>query len=116
MPTQAGKNWFDLDDHTERIHGTEHMDNLSPYDPDVADAPEDLGRVGNDHQPLSNAKLSPDGYYNGFYHKDYQGNYVQNRRVTVPHSISADAFVQVRDHQNDTDDIPEDLEPVNVQT
>ena len=71
MPTEKGKEWFDLDDHTERIHGTEHMDNLSPYDPDVVDAPEDMPRVGNDHQTLHNAKLSPNGYYNGFFHKDY---------------------------------------------
>jgi hypothetical protein len=51
------------------------MDNLSPYDPDVADAPEDMPRVGNDHQTLHNAKLSPTGYYTGFFHKDYKGNY-----------------------------------------
>jgi len=71
MPTDSKGTWFDLDDHTERLHGTEKMDDLSPHDPDVVDAPEDMPRVGNDHQKLHNAKLSPDGYYNGWFHKDY---------------------------------------------
>ena len=69
--TRPGAKWFELDDPTERIHGTEHMDDQSPYDPEVGDAPEDLKRVGNDHEPLVNPKLSPTGYYNGFFHKDY---------------------------------------------
>jgi hypothetical protein len=50
-------------------------DHIGVYDPDVADAPEDIRRVGNDHTPLHNAKLSPTGYYTGFFHKDYLGNY-----------------------------------------
>ena len=56
----------------DEIHG--HLapsDDNSPYDPDVVDAPEDIKRVGNDHEELHNAKLSPEGYYDGFYHKDY---------------------------------------------
>lgn len=119
MPTQAGKPWFDLDDHTERIHGTEKMDNVSPYDPDVVDAPEDMPRVGNDHERLHNAKLSPNGYYTGWFHKDYQGNYAQSheklrRMRPTPHTISADSFVMF-DHENDTDDIPDGLDPTMVQ-
>ncbi len=57
----------------DEIHGymEEQMDDRSPYDPDVVDAPEDMHRVGNDHEELHNAKLSPDGYYDGFFHKDY---------------------------------------------
>ena len=54
------------------IHGfLAPSDDNSPYVPDVADAPEDIKRVGNDHEELHNAKLSPDGYYDGFFHKDY---------------------------------------------
>ena len=79
--TKAGTNWFDLDDPSERLHGTQVEDTHSPYDPDVADAPEDLPRVGNDHQALVNAKLSPNGYYNGFFHKDFEGVYAQKRAV-----------------------------------
>ena len=71
----GGKEWWLLDDVHERIHGTSIAgvanDNNSPYDPDVADAPEDVKRVGNDHEALSNAKLGPDGYYTGFFHKDF---------------------------------------------
>jgi hypothetical protein len=48
-------------------HGTP-SDHNTAYDPDVADAPEDIKRVGNDHEELHNAKLSPDGYYDGFFH------------------------------------------------
>lgn len=93
------------------------MDDLSPHDPDVVDAPEDMPRVGNDHESLHNAKLSPNGYYTGFFHKDYQGNYAQhkNSKAIPPHSISADSFVQY-DHENDTDDIPDGLDPINLQT
>ena len=46
-------------------------DHNTAYDPDVADAPEDMPRVANDHEELHNAKLSPEGYYDGFFHKDY---------------------------------------------
>ena len=70
--------WYELDNVDERIHGSsrfEEMDDQSPHDPDVVDAPEDIKRVGNDHEELHNAKLSPDGYYNGFHHKDFEGNY-----------------------------------------
>lgn len=72
-PTAAGHEWWELDDHAERIHdsGLHHEDENSPYDPEVTDAPEDIKRVGNDHEPLHNAKLAHDGYYNGFHHKDY---------------------------------------------
>lgn len=55
------------------------MDDQSPHDPDVVDAPEDMKRVGNDHEELHNAKLSPDGYYDGFFHKDFEGNYAQKK-------------------------------------
>jgi hypothetical protein len=55
------------------------MDNVSPYDADVANAPEDMARVGNDHQTLENGKLSPDGYYTGFFHKDAAGSYAQRQ-------------------------------------
>lgn len=58
------------------IHGVDPEDNASPYDPDVVDAPEDMKRVENDHESLHNAKLSPNGYYNGFHHKDFEGKYV----------------------------------------
>jgi hypothetical protein len=75
--TKPGRQWYELDNHHERLHGTVASDELSPYDPEVADAPEDMKRVGNDHEALHNAKLSPDGYYNGFHHKDYKGNYAQ---------------------------------------
>ena len=77
IDTPKGQEWYELDNKHERIHGSEAKDYISPYDPDVADAPEDIKRVGNDHEPLHNAKLSPDGYYNGFHHKDYKGNYAQ---------------------------------------
>ena len=76
--TRPGRQWYELADFTERIHGSEPVDDAtSPYDPEVVDAPEDIKRVGNDHESLHNAKLSPDGYYNGFFHKDHEGNYVQ---------------------------------------
>ena len=63
------------------IHGTDPEDDFSPHDPDVVDAPEDIKRVENDHEELHNAKLSPDGYYNGFHHKDFEGNYAQRRAI-----------------------------------
>merc|ERR1712100_120698 len=82
-PASAGADWFELDRQDERIHGShrfEETDDQSPHDPDVADAPEDMKRVGNDHEELHNAKLSPDGYYNGWFHKDFEGNYAQKSR------------------------------------
>ncbi len=69
--TLPGHKWYELDDWNERLHGTVPEDENSPYDPLVVDAPEDMKRVGNDHEPLHNAKMSPDGYYKGFFHKDY---------------------------------------------
>jgi hypothetical protein len=89
-----------------------------------------MKRVGNDHEPLHNAKLSPTGYYNGFYHKDYQGKYAQVRRHhRRPHHranvmmrdhkndsddiLTEDNYIQF-DHENDTDDIPADLDPFNM--
>jgi len=72
--TKEGRKWWELDDGAERIHGTEKADNNSPHDPEVVDAPEDIKRVGNDHTPLHNAKLSPDGYYNGFSLKNAKAN------------------------------------------
>ena len=103
-PTKKGAAWFDLDDPTERLEGTDPMDFLTAHDPDVVDAPEDMPRVGNTHQALHNAKLSPNGYYTGFFHKDYKGNYVQKRRLPKYHE-----FIQLEDHLNDTDDVVTDL-------
>jgi hypothetical protein len=75
-PTAGGHEWWELDDHAERVHdaGLHHEDENSAYDPEVTDAPEDMKRVGNDHEPLHNAKLADEeagGYYNGFHHKDF---------------------------------------------
>jgi len=70
----SGADWFELDNPDERIHGShrfEEGDDQSPHDPEVVDAPEDMKRVGNDHEDLHNAKLAPDGYFTGFYHQDY---------------------------------------------
>jgi hypothetical protein len=79
-PAASGADWFELDNPDERIHGShrfEEGDDQSPHDPEVVDAPEDMKRVGNDHEDLHNAKLAPEGYFTGFFHKDYEGNYVQ---------------------------------------
>ena len=54
-PTKEGANWFDPDDPTERLHGTEEQDEYQIEDPDVVDAPEDIPRKGNDHEALHNA-------------------------------------------------------------
>jgi len=95
------------------------MDDVQPYDADVVDAPEDIKRVGNDHEELHNAKLSPNGYYNGFYHKDYKGNYAQVASYNdMGHSMhgrhAADkSMIQFR--ENDTDDVPDGLDPIMVQ-
>jgi hypothetical protein len=97
------------------------MDDVQPYDAEVADAPEDMKRVGNDHEELHNAKLAPDGYYTGFYHKDYKGNYAQVARFhNMGHKMSqrgrhaADKnMIQYR--ENDTDDIPDGMDPIMVQ-
>lgn len=103
------RKWWELDNHHERIHGTHPSDDLSPYDPDVADAPEDIKRVGNDHTPLHNAKLSPTGYYKGFFHKDYKGRYAQvGSQHRHRHHKKHHMNVQLRDHKKDTDDLVED--------
>ena len=110
LPVKNGTNWYELDRVDERIHGSprfESTDDFSPHDPDVADAPEDIKRVGNDHEELHNAKLSPDGYYKGFFHKDYKGNYAQIKsKHHHKHSKKDSQMIQVDDHDNDTDDIP----------
>ena len=81
VPTKDGAEWFDLDDPTERLHGTQAEDEDHSDDPDVADAPEDIPRVGNSHEKLHNAVEQPDGYETGFTVKDAFGNYAQvNRR------------------------------------
>lgn len=112
-----GTEWFELNDRTERLHGTEPMDDVQPYDGEVADAPEDIKRVANDHEELHNAKLSPDGYYNGFYHKDYKGSYAQVGRLhdVKRHARRAADKSMVQFRENDTDDVPENLDPIMVQ-
>jgi hypothetical protein len=111
--TKPGANWFDLDDPSERLHGTQDEDFHTPYDPEVVDAPEDLPRVGNDHEALSNAKLSPEGYYNGFFHKDFEGNYAQKKRMAAAqrhhHHHPQRQYVQF-DHNQDDDDFLYDTE------
>lgn len=98
----------------ERVHGSarfEETDDQSPHDPEVVDAPEDMKRVGNDHEELHNAKLSPDGYFNGFFHKDYEGNYAQQRHHRHRNAHYNDnSMVQIKDHDNDSDDIPTSYE------
>jgi hypothetical protein len=74
--TLPGHEWWELDDADERLEGTRSSDHHNLHDASVGDAPEDIRRVGNDHTPLHNAKLSPTGYYTGFFAKDYQGNYL----------------------------------------
>ena len=84
-PKKEAADWFELDNMDERIHGSnrfEETDDMSPHDPEVADAPEDMkraGDLGNDHEELHNAKLGPDGYYTGFFHKDFEGKFAQQR-------------------------------------
>lgn len=82
---------------------------MSPYDPNVVDAPEDIKRVGNDHEELHNAKLSPTGYYKGFFHKDYKGNYAQVKHGKKQHKKASKhhKFLQIADHRRDTDDLVE---------
>ena len=81
-PKKDATEWYELDDQDERLHGSIRFadsDDFSPHDPEVVDAPEDMKRVANDHEELHNSKLSPDGYYTGFFHKDFEGNYSQKR-------------------------------------
>lgn len=106
----------------DELHG--HMapsDDNSPYDPDVADAPEDIKRVDNDHEELHNAKLSPDGYYTGYFHKDFEGKYAQvkNKHHKKHHGNpkvgnNKARFVQLNDHRKDTEDIVENEEWVQA--
>jgi len=112
-PTRKGAPWWELDDPSERIEGTRKEDYNSPYDSDVVDAPEDIRRVKNDHHPLHNAKLSPTGYYNGFHAKDYKGNYAQMSQKRRPHHHHRQ-FVQIADHNKDTDDLVEDENFVHI--
>jgi hypothetical protein len=109
--TKKDRKWYELDDFTERLHGTEADDDVSPHDSDVVDAPEDMKRVGNDHEELHNAKLAPDGYYNGFHHKDYEGNYSQKKshaRHHKGHRLHRNTMVQIGDHEKDTDDMADE--------
>lgn len=97
-PKKDAAEWYELDNLDERIHGSarfEEADDQSPHDPDVVDAPEDMKRVGNDHEELHNAKLSPDGYYNGYFHKDYEGNYAQKRSRHHHHHNRDNSMVQI---------------------
>ena len=83
--------------------------------------------MGNDHEALSNAKLSPDGYYNGFFFKDYQGNYVQKARRSLqakgrkhhhhhrPHRLNRGQYVQFN-HDQDEEDYLYDKELRAVET
>ena len=85
-----------------------------------------MKRVGNDHEALHNAKLSPSGYYNGFFHKDYQGKYAQMSRKNQQshlqlndHKNDTDDLVENQsliqfDHENDTEDIPDNLDPFQL--
>lgn len=129
--TKNGKEWFELDDKTERIHGTEEFDDVSPHDHEVVDAPEDMTPVGNDHNEFHNAKLSPDGYFNGYFHKDAFGKFNQNaeygmaqrrrfhklRKMAVPSSqqvLMDDRSYVSYNHEDDTDDIPSGMDPIMV--
>jgi len=110
--TKTDREWYELDDFTERIHDSEAADDESPHDPEVVDSPEDMKRVGNDHEDLHNAKLSPDGYYNGFHHKDFEGKFVQKARrgslAQKTHHKLRNSMVQLSDHENDTNDVIDD--------
>jgi hypothetical protein len=45
--TRPGHEWWELDDPTERLHGTHVSDEYHPYDPVGVDAPEDIPRIAN---------------------------------------------------------------------
>merc|ERR1719240_29236 len=107
------------------IHGyMNNDDDKTAYDPNVADAPEDMPRVGNDHEELHNAKLSPEGYYTGWFHKDHEGNYAQmkHHKKRHHHGKKHPKFVQINnkakfEHEHDTDDVVEEFsDEVKVQT
>lgn len=77
-----------------------------------------MPRVGNDHEELHNSKLAPDGYYNGFHFKDYNGNYVQQQKKVMRqkkhHHHHPRQFVQYN-HSNDEDDFLLDSELKSVE-
>lgn len=111
----------------DEIHGyMTHDDDKTAYDPNVADAPEDMPRVGNDHEEYHNAKLSPDGYYTAWFHKDHEGNYAQvkhhHKKNKRHHAKKHQKFVQINnqakfDHEHDTDDVVEEFsDETKVQT
>lgn len=96
---------------SDDIHGVDAEDDASPHDPDVVDAPEDIKRVGNDHEELHNAKLAPNGYYNGFHHKDFEGNYVQKKTRSYDiHEVDSEDTASP--HDPDVVDAPEDIKRV----
>ena len=91
---------------------------MSPHDPEVVDAPEAMKRavdLGNDHEEPHNAKLGPDGYFTGFFHKDYEGKFAQQRHHHKRrHHTRDNSMVQIKDHDNDSDDIPTSYEADGV--
>ena len=107
-PTKDGHEWHELDDFTERLHNQDshQEDENSPHDPEVVDAPEDMKRVGNDHEALHNAKLSSDGYYDGFTHKDYEGKYAAEPsggiRMHQKYGVSDDSYDDHFDNLHNT--------------
>ena len=112
-PKKADAEWFELDNMDERLHGSarfEETDDLSPHDTEVVDAPEDMKRVANDHEELHNAKLGPDGYFDGFFHKDFEGKFAQQRHHHKRNHYRDNSMVQIKDHDNDSDDIPTSYE------
>jgi len=109
----------------DEIHGFKNdNDDKTAYDPNVVDAPEDMPRVGNDHEELHNAKLSPDGYYTAWFHKDHEGNYAQakhhkksKRHHAKKHPKLIQTNNQISDHERDTDDVVEEFsDDTKVQT
>jgi hypothetical protein len=109
----------------EEIHGyMNDNDDKTAYDPNVADAPEDMPRTGelnNEHEELHNAKLSPEGYYNGMFHTDAKGHYLDYKEMAQKkhhkkskrhHARKHPRFVQINnkfDHEHDTDDVVEEF-------
>jgi len=73
---------FDKDFHHGRIEGTIPSDYWAVEDPDVADAPEDMPKIGNGFHHLHTANFNADGFYTGHFHKDYKGNYGDSMRKT----------------------------------
>jgi hypothetical protein len=82
-----------------------------------------MKRVGNDHEALHNAKLSPDGYHDGFYAKDFEGNYSQkgSSEDYIQTDKKDDEMMQIEstntnqfNHEEDTEDIPQGQDPVGM--